>query len=94
MESPERISEQAIALAVESDRDAAIKELIRLADEEPAPLETARQILVRRLALNSNDFAATAGLTLINVALSKVGWPDPMAWKPRAWRVPRAHGIK
>jgi hypothetical protein len=89
MEPPDRISERAIALAAGDNRDAAINELIRLADDDPGPLQAARQLLVERLSTNSNDFAATAGLNLINAALASVGWADPVAWKPRVWRISR-----
>jgi hypothetical protein len=89
MEPPDRISERAIALATGDNRDAAINELIRLADDDAAALQAARQLLVQRLATNSNDYAASAGLTLINAALARVGWSDPVAWKPRVWRISR-----
>jgi hypothetical protein len=89
METPERISERAIALAADGNRDAAVNELVRLAGDDPEPLEAGRKVLVKRLSLNSNDYAASAGLTLINAALAKVGWADPVAWKPRVWRISR-----
>jgi hypothetical protein len=89
MESPDRISDRAIALAADGDREAAINELIRLAGDDPGPLEAARQVLVRRLEINSGDYPATAALTLINTALARIGWSDPVAWKPRVWRISR-----
>jgi hypothetical protein len=89
MESPDRISERAIALAAEGNKDAAINELIRLAGDDPGPLEAARKVLVKRLGMNSNDYAASTGLTLVNAALATVGWSDPVAWKPRVWRISR-----
>ena len=89
MESSDQISERAIALATEDNRDGAANELIRLADNQISALEGARDILVRRIRLRSDDYAATKGLTLINQAIAKVGWPDPVEWKPRKWRIPR-----
>ncbi len=83
------ISNRAMALAADGGGPAAVAELIGLAGEKPAPLETARDVLVRRIRLRSDDFQATSGLSLINAALGQVGWADPMEWQPRKWRLPR-----
>jgi hypothetical protein len=84
-----QISDRAIALAPGGERDKAVTELIGLAGDVAGPLEDARDVLVRRIRLRSDDFSATAGLSLINAALGRVGWADPMEWQPRKWRLPR-----
>jgi hypothetical protein len=83
------LAERAIALGSSTDRNGSVSELIRLAQNEIATLEAARSILVQRLQLRSDDHAATAGLNLINAAIGAVGWPDPIAWKPKKWLLPR-----
>jgi hypothetical protein len=77
------------ALGSSTDRNGSVSELIRLAQNDIATLEAARSILVQRLQLRSDDHAATAGLNLINAAIGAVGWPDPIAWKPKKWLLPR-----
>jgi hypothetical protein len=83
------ISTRAIALAGNRDRDGVVQELIRLADGQRPPLEQARDELVRRLQLRSDDYAATVGLTVLNAALAEIGWAAPFIWEPRKWRLPR-----
>jgi hypothetical protein len=83
------LAERAIALGSSTDRNGSVSELIRLAQNDIATLEAARSILVQRLQLRSDDHAATAGLNLINAAIGAVGWPDPIAWKPKKWLLPR-----
>ncbi len=88
------VAERAIALGSaalgsSTDRHGSVSELIRLAQNDIQTLEEARGMLVRRLQLRSDDYAATGGLTLINAAIGSVGWPDPMEWKPRRWLLPR-----
>jgi len=75
------ISDRAMALAAGGDRATAVTELIGLAAEQALPLEEARDILVRRIRLRSDDYQATSGLSLINAALGQVGWADPMEWR-------------
>jgi hypothetical protein len=76
-------------VAANSDRDGAIQELIRLAAGQRAPPEQARDELVCRLLPRSNDYEATARLTLVNAALAEIGWPDAFTWEARTWRIPR-----
>jgi hypothetical protein len=76
-------------VAGSGDRDAAVQELIRLAAGQRHPLEQARDELVCRLLLRSNDYEATARLTLVNAALAEIGWPDAFTWEARTWRIPR-----
>jgi hypothetical protein len=71
------------AVAGKGDRDAAIQGLIRLAVGQRQPLEQVRDELVRRLLLRSNDYEATARLTLVNAALAEIGWPDAFTWEAR-----------
>jgi hypothetical protein len=83
------IDDSAVALADNSDRDRAVQELIRLAGGQRPPLEHARDDLVRRLRLHSDDYDATAGLTVVNAALAEIGWPAPFIWEARKWRLHR-----
>ncbi len=46
-------------------------------------LEKARAELVRRIFARSDDFEATAALSLVNKALAELGWDDPYSWKHR-----------
>ena len=89
MAASNQISDRAIGLAPDPDRDKSVSELIGLAGDKAGPLEAARDVLVRRIRLRSDDFSATSGLSLINAALAKIGWVDPMEWQPRKWRLPR-----
>jgi hypothetical protein len=80
------IVERAVALGAASsgpDRDGALGELIHLAGDQPAPLHDARAILVGRVRLQSGDYAATGGLTLVNAAIARLGWHGDHTWKPR-----------
>lgn len=86
MDPSDPIVEHAVALgASESgrDRDADLGELIRLANDEPAPLQAARAVLVGRLRRQSGDYAATGGLTLLNAAIARLGWVGDYTWEPR-----------
>ena len=89
MASSTEISERAIALAADADRDGAVTALMTLAGDDAVGLAGARDVLVRRIRIRSDDFPATSGLTLVNSALSRVGWHDDHAWKPRKWKLPR-----
>ena len=46
-------------------------------------LEQAQKDLVQRIHERSDDFEATAALSLVNRALAAVGWTDPYSWKHR-----------
>jgi len=46
-------------------------------------LERARMELVRRIFLRSDDYEATAALSLVNRALAIVGWENPYDWRHR-----------
>lgn len=84
MEQSDPIVERAVALAgSDADRPGALGELIQLAGNDQARLEVARQALVRRIRLRSDDFAASGGLTLVNAALSRLGRQGDFTWKPR-----------
>jgi hypothetical protein len=58
-----------------------VRELLAVGDRQD--LERARAELVRRIYQRSDDYQATAALTLVNKALATVGWPDPYNWKHR-----------
>ena len=89
MEPSNQISERAVALGTPAERDAGARELVILAGGDIRVLEDARNELVARVRLRSNDFEATSGLRVLNAAIALAGWPDPVAWKPRRWRIPR-----
>jgi sirohydrochlorin ferrochelatase len=59
----------------------AVKDLVAAGDR--SQLEKARAELVRRLSGRSDDFEATAALTVVNKALAGLGWDDPYNWKHR-----------
>ena len=89
MASSNEISERAIVLASEGDRAGAVTTLVTYAGDKSASLEEARDVLVKRIRIRSDDFPATSGLSLINSALSKMGPVGTSTWKPRKWRLPR-----
>jgi gamma-glutamylcysteine synthetase len=73
------VVERAVALAHEGS-ETAVKELAALGRAE---LEKARMELVRRISLHSDDYEATAALSLVNRAIAAAGWEDPYNWKHR-----------
>jgi hypothetical protein len=89
VEPSNQIAEEAVRLAEGGDRETAVNELVRLADGDIQQLESARDVLVHRLRRRTDDYAATKGLTAINGAIARIGWPDPLEWKPRKWRIRR-----
>ena len=82
------LAERAIALATSGDRNGAVSELVESAGDVDA-LEEARDLLVRRIQARSDDYEATAGLTLLNAAIGAVGPKAEVTWKPKQWRLPR-----
>ncbi len=86
------IADQAVTLASRGDggdgRAQARATLIESAGDQAGPLELARKLLVRRIRIRSDDYAATSGLSLLNTALSQLGPRDDLEWKPRVWRIP------
>jgi hypothetical protein len=82
MATLEPIAEQAVALAADGlSPEAAVQQLAASADK--ASLVRAQAELVRRVRERSDDFAATAALTLVNKTLASVGWADVFSWKHR-----------
>lgn len=86
MAAPDPIAERAVALAGGSgasslEVDQAVKSLAESADR--SSLEVAQAELVRRVRLRSDDYQATAGLSLVNRALALTGWQNPYDWKHR-----------
>jgi hypothetical protein len=61
--------------------DAAVQKLAAAGDRQG--LEQAQKGLVQRILERSDDFEATAALSLVNRALAAVGWSDPYSWKHR-----------
>jgi hypothetical protein len=93
LDPPNPIADRAVALAAASHVGGAgggeeLGELIRLADDDAVRLVEARDVLVRRIQLRSDDYAATGGLTLLNAAIAGVGWHGDFTWKPRNWKLP------
>ena len=82
------LAERAIALVTSGDRNGAVSELVESAGDVDA-LEEARDLLVRRIQARSDDYEATAGLTLLNAAIAAVGPKAEVTWKPKQWRLPR-----
>jgi hypothetical protein len=66
-----------------SDPEAAVKELIEAAGHDRSALEEAQRHYAIRLHNRSDDWEATAALTLLNRALARVGWDDEFDWKKR-----------
>jgi hypothetical protein len=64
-----------------ADDGRGVSELV--AGTDKAGLEQARAELVARLSRRSDDYQATAALSLVNRALASVGWDNPYDWKHR-----------
>ncbi|MGH9103625.1 MAG: hypothetical protein ACRDYD_11685, partial [Acidimicrobiales bacterium] len=56
------------------DREAAVGELVKLADGDRGPLEEARDHLVLRLQQRSDDYAASFALRVVISALDRTGF--------------------
>jgi hypothetical protein len=86
MATRDPLAEEAVALAgtlsAGGDALAAAVQTLAQAGDRPA-LERAQRDLVQRIHERSDDFQATAALTLVNKALAAVGWTDPYSWKHR-----------
>jgi hypothetical protein len=90
MTSEDNVVERAIALTSRGEgnpgqpgspgRGDPMEELVRAGR---AALEDARTRLVQRLYLRSDDYEATAALSLVNKALAALGWEDAYNWKHR-----------
>jgi hypothetical protein len=85
VQAPNQIGVSAMALGT-GDADRAVRELIRLSDGRRLPLEQARDELVGRIRLHSDDYEATSGLTALNAALAEVGWMAAITWESRTPR--------
>lgn len=86
MATRDPLAEEAVVLASTLSSggealEAAVQKLAQAGDR-PA-LEEAQRDLVRRIQERSDDFQATAALSLVNKALAVVGWTDPFSWKHR-----------
>jgi hypothetical protein len=78
----EPLATHAVALASDGQNtEAAVAQLVAAGDQ--ASLQRAQSELVQRVRERSDDFAATAALSLVNKALASVGWADPFSWKHR-----------
>ena len=90
MTSEDSVVERAIALASSAEGDVGEPGSPKRGDpaEELAragrtALEDARTRLVQRIYLRSDDYEATAALSLVNKALAALGWEDAYNWKHR-----------
>lgn len=81
----EMIERRARELSTSPDQRQAAEELVRLTGTDRSALESARNHLASVLHNRTDDWEATAALTLLNRALAQYGWSDPYDWKVR-WR--------
>jgi hypothetical protein len=85
MSTRDPLAEEAVVLAGTlgsgAALQAAVQKLAQAGDRDA--LEQAQKDLVQRIHERSDDFQATAALTLVNKALAAVGWPGPYSWKHR-----------
>jgi hypothetical protein len=82
--SEQRLIDLAAALGQPGvDKEAAARQLIDSAGGDRHALEQARNAYARRLHGRSDDWTATAALSLLNRALTDSGWIDPFDWKGR-----------
>lgn len=65
------------------EREAAVTRLRELVATDRPGLEEVRKLLAARLHGHSDDFTATAALTVLNRALADTAPTDPMDWKER-----------
>ena len=73
---PELTITRALALgAAGADHHQAAEELVRTSGGRRELLESARAHFVARLHSDVADYEATKALTLVNAALSQLGWP-------------------
>ncbi len=79
----DRIAEHAAALAGEVDQQDAVTRLIDLADGDRHLMEAARDQMAALLHTRVDDWNATAALTLLNRALSRMPRNDPLDWRER-----------
>jgi len=82
------LATRAVALAREvragsKDQPTAVRELASAIGPQDQRLVSARDELLQRVHLASDDFQATAALALVNKALAQAGWQDPYSWKHR-----------
>jgi hypothetical protein len=73
----------ATALAGDTDKDAATARIIDLAGGDRQLVEAARDQVAAYLHTRVDDWDATATLTLLNRALSKMPRTDPLDWRVR-----------
>lgn len=85
MAQADPVAERALTLASSAqpgeDTNPLVSQLADGADQ--SSLSQARQYLVGRIQLRTDDYQATAALSLVNKALARVGWRDPYSWKHR-----------
>lgn len=79
----ETLFQRAPALGRREDRAAATAELVALCQGDRGAIEQARDRYARRLHGHSEDWDATAALTVLNRALAAFGWIDHYGWKGR-----------
>jgi hypothetical protein len=77
------IASQAAQLIKELDLAQATDQLIALADSDRAGVEAARDLVAAHLHEHVDDWDATAALTLLNRALSRMPRHDPLDWRER-----------
>jgi hypothetical protein len=87
MSMSETIADKVRQLSANPDRQAAVAALVALAATDRPGLEAERDRVAVRLHGHSDDYQATATLSLLNQALAESGWHDPYRWKQRTGKV-------
>jgi hypothetical protein len=77
------IIQHAAQLARDTDVSDAVDQLIVAAGPDRAAIESARDRVAAQLHRNVGDWQATATLTVLNRALSRMPRTDPLDWRVR-----------
>ena len=77
------IIQHAAQLARDTDVNDAVDQLIDAAGPDRSAIESARDRVAAQLHRNVDDWQATATLTVLNRALSRMPRTDPLDWRVR-----------
>lgn len=77
------MAKAASQLAASGISDHSVEALLAAAGGDRQALERARNQVASRLRAVSDDWEATAALTLLNRALASMPRPDPLDWRVR-----------
>jgi hypothetical protein len=81
--TPDAIIQHAAQLARDCDVNDAVDQLIAEAGPDRGAIESARDRVAADLHRNVGDWQATATLTVLNRALSRMPRTDPLDWRVR-----------